>query len=149
MEDCAPCRVYADAPPKYSAVYVGMGVGASRSLEIPPNSVVQHQGPYALPASAIIHNVQPHMHYREKSFLMEALYPDGHREVLNYADWFDNIWHLNYIYDPDYAFVLPKGTVNQITTWQDYTRANRNNPDPRQRASYGPRTVDEMAHANQ
>ena len=80
---------------------------------------------------------------------MEALYPDGHREVLNCADWFDNIWHLNYIYDPDYAFVLPKGTVNQITTWHDNTRANRNNPDPRQWVSYGPRTVDEMAHANQ
>ena len=45
--------------------------------------------------------------------------------------------------------MLPKGTVMQITTWHDNTRANRNNPDPRQWVSYGPRTVDEMAHANQ
>ena len=138
-----------EAPPKYSAVYVGMGSGASRSLEIPPNSVVQHQGTYALPAPAIIHNFQPHMHYRGKAFLMEALYPGGGREVLNYSDQFDNTWHLNYIYDPDYAPVLPKGTVIQITTWHDNTAANRNNPDPRQWVSYGPRTVDEMAHANQ
>ena len=138
-----------DAPPKYSAQFVAMGAGAARSLEIPPRSVVQHQGTYVLPAPAILHNFQPHMHYRGKAFLMEALHPDGRREVINYADRFDNTWHLNYIYDPDHAPVLPKGTVMQITTWHDNTRANRNNPDPRQWVSYGPRTVDEMAHANQ
>ena len=138
-----------DAPPKYSAEFVGMGASAAQTLEIPPHSVVQHQGTYVLPAPAILHNFQPHMHYRGKAFLLEALYPDGNREVINYSDRFDNTWHLNYIYDPDHAPVLPKGTVMQITTWHDNTRANRNNPDPRQWVSYGPRTVDEMAHANQ
>ena len=138
-----------DSPPKYTAAFVALGSGSSQTLEIPPHSVVQHQGTYVLPAPAIMHNFQPHMHYRGKAFLMEALYPDGRREVINFADRFDNTWHLNYIYDPDYAPVLPKGTVVQITAWHDNTPANKNNPDPRQWVSYGPRTVDEMAHANQ
>jgi hypothetical protein len=137
-----------DAPPKYSAEFVAVGGAQSRDLEIPPDTVVQHQGSYVLPAPAILHNFQPHMHYRGRAFLMEALYPDGRREILNYADRFDNTWHLNYIYDPAYAPLLPKGTVLQITTIHDNTRANRENPDPRQWVAYGPRTVDEMAHAN-
>jgi hypothetical protein len=68
--------------------------------------------------------------------------------VVNYADRYDNRWHINYIYAEDAAPVFPKGTVLQITAWHDNTAANRNNPDPRQWVTKGGRTVDEMAHAN-
>ncbi len=137
-----------DAAPKYSAEFVPIGTNIGQGLEIPPHTVTQHQGSYTLPAPAIIHNFQPHMHMRGKAFLMEALHPDGRREILNYADRYDNRWHVNYIYAPDAAPVLPKGTVVQITAWHDNTSANRNNPDPRQWVTKGGRTVDEMAHAN-
>jgi hypothetical protein len=132
--------------PKYSAEYVGLG--SVRDLQIPPNTVTQHQGTLVLAAPAMLHNFQPHMHYRGKAFLLEAIYPDGRRETVNYADKYTNTWHINYIYDPDYAPVFPKGTVLQITAWHDNTANNKNNPDPRQWVSSGPRTVDEMAHAN-
>jgi hypothetical protein len=132
--------------PKYSADYIALG--SVRDIEIPPNTVTAHQGSYVLPAPAILHNFQPHMHYRGKAFLLEAIYPDNRREVINYADRYTNTWHINYIYDPDYAPVFPKGTVLQITAWHDNTAANKNNPDPRQWVTSGPRTVDEMAHAN-
>ena len=138
-----------DSPPKYNAQFVAVGSSAGQLLEIPPNSVVETKGTYVLPAPAIFHNFQPHMHYRGKGFLMEAIYPNGRREVLNYTSKFDNTWHLNYIYDPDYAPLLPKGAVVEITAWHDNTAANRNNPDPRQWVAYGQRTVDDMAHANQ
>ena len=88
------------------------------------------------------------MHYRGSAFSMEAIYPDGRRELLNNAARFSNDWHVSYIYDPDFAPLLPRGTVLQITAWHDNTSANRNNPDPRQWVAYGSRTVDEMAHSN-
>jgi len=135
-----------DYKPRYSAEYVGLG--SVRDLQIPPNTVTQHQGSLVLESPAILHNFQPHMHYRGKAFLLEAIYPDGRRETINYADKYTNTWHINYIYDPESAPIFPKGTVLQITAWHDNTAANKNNPDPRQWVTSGPRTVDEMAHAN-
>ena len=132
--------------PKYGSQFLALG--SVRELMIPPNTVTQHQGSFVLPSPAMLHNFQPHMHYRGKAFLLEAITPDGRREVLNYADRYTNTWHINYIYDPEYAPVLPKGTVLQITAWHDNTAANKNNPDPRQWVTGGPRTVDEMAHHN-
>ena len=137
-----------DTTPKYSASFVSVGSVNVKPLHIPPFSETVHQGSFTLPAPTILHNFQPHMHYRGKAFSLEAIYPDGHRELLNHANRFSNDWHINYIYDPDYAPVLPAGTVLQITAWHDNTAANRNNPDPRQWVWYGPRTVDEMAHSN-
>ena len=134
--------------PKYSVTYVSVGTQNNKPLHIPPHSVTVHQGSYTLPAPGILHNFQPHMHYRGSAFSMEAIYPDGRRELLNHADRFSNDWHVSYIYHPDYAPLLPRGTVLQITAWHDNTAANRNNPDPRQWVAYGPRTVDEMAHSN-
>jgi len=132
--------------PKYQPVFLALG--SIRDLQIPPNTVTQHVGSFTLPEPAILHNFQPHMHYRGKAFRLEAIYPDGRREILNYVDRYNNAWHINYIYAEDVAPVLPKGTVLQITAWHDNTAANKNNPDPRQWVSGGARTVDEMAHAN-
>ena len=134
--------------PRYSVTYVSVGTQNNKPLHIPPHSVTVHQGSYTLPAPAILHNFQPHMHYRGSAFSMEALYPDGRRELLNHADRFSNDWHISYVYEPDFAPLLPRGTVLQITAWHDNTAANRNNPDPRQWVAYGGRTVDEMAHSN-
>ena len=36
----------------------------------------------------------------------------------------------NYVYDDDYAPLLPKGTILKITAWHDNTAANKSNPDP-------------------
>ena len=102
-----------------------------------------------LQAPAILHNFQPHMHYRGKAQTLEAIYPDGRREVINQVSRYSNTWHINYIYDPDHAPVFPKGTVLLVTSVHDNTAANKNNPDPRQWVSGGERTVDEMAHLNE
>ena len=81
--------------------------------------------------------------------MLEAVYPNGRREVVNFTDRFDNTWNLNYIYDPDFAPLFPKGTVLTVTSWFDNTAANPNNPDPNQFVTSGSRTVDEMAHLNE
>jgi hypothetical protein len=137
--------------PQYSAEYtsVGLSRAGSEVLQIPPNTVTQHQGTTVLQAPAILLNFQPHMHYRGKAQTLEAIYPDGRREVINQVTRYSNNWHINYIYDPEYAPVFPKGTVLLVTTVHDNTAANRNNPDPRQWVSGGARTVDEMGHLNE
>jgi mono/diheme cytochrome c family protein len=137
--------------PRYSAEYASVGAvpGGSVAIQIPPHTITEHQGTTVLQAPAILHNFQPHMHYRGKAQTLEAIYPDGRREVINQVTRYTNNWHINYIYDPDYAPVFPKGTVLLVTSVHDNTAANKNNPDPRQWVSGGDRTVDEMAHLNQ
>ena len=137
--------------PKYTAEYTSVGIapGGSASLQIPPNTVTQHLGTTVLQAPAMLHNFQPHMHYRGKAQTLEAIYPDGRREVINQVTRYSNTWHINYIYDPEYAPVFPKGTVLLVRSVHDNTAANKNNPDPRQWVSGGDRTVDEMAHLNE
>ncbi len=124
----------------------GVGLG-SEILDIPPNSIVETQGFHVLKQAARLENFQPHMHLRGKAMAMEAILPDGRREMLSYVDHFNFNWMVNYIYADDAAPVLPKGTVLHITAWHDNTAANRNNPDPNQWVGWGDRTVDEMAHA--
>ena len=64
----------AGVTPTYSVTYVSVGTQNNKPLHIPPHSVTMHQGSYT-PAPAILHNFQPHMHYRGSAFSMEALYP--------------------------------------------------------------------------
>ncbi len=124
------------------------GLAAAKSLQIPPNTVTVHNGYTVLPAPAMLENFQPHMHVRGKEYTMEAIYPDGRVEVLNHTGNFHFNWSVNYVYDPDVAPVLPKGTTIHIRSVQDNTAANKDNPDPRQWVVGGPRTVDEMSQAN-
>ncbi len=137
--------------PRYSAEFTSVGAvpGGTTAVQVPPNTITEHRGTTVLQAPAMLHNFQPHMHYRGKAQTLEAIYPDGRREVINQVTRYSNNWHINYIYDPDYAPVLPKGTVLLVTSVHDNTAANKNNPDPRQWVSGGDRTVDEMAHLNE
>src|SRR5712691_7578105 len=48
--------------PRYSAEWMSIGGVEREALEIPPNTVTQHQGSTVLQAPAILHNFQPHMH---------------------------------------------------------------------------------------
>lgn len=115
-------------------------------LDIPPGQIAVTQDHHVLPAPARLENFQPHMHMRGKAMSLEAIYPDGRKEVINYVDNFQWNWHVNYIYADDAAPLLPKGTTLVITAWHDNTEENPNNPDPEQWVGWGDRTVDEMAH---
>jgi hypothetical protein len=118
-----------------------------RMIDIPPNTVSEHQGFTVLRAPARIDNFQPHMHLRGKAMAVEAILPDGSTQTLSYIGNFSFNWMTNYIYAEDAAPVLPKGTMIHVTAWHDNTAANPFNPDPDQWVGYGDRTVDEMAHA--
>ena len=116
-------------------------------LDIPPGEKTITQNFYVLQAPARLEGFQPHMHLRGKAMSMEAVYPDGRKEVLSAVNNFQWNWHVNYVYDDDVSPLLPKGTTLVFTAWHDNTKANVNNPDPEQWVGWGDRTVDEMAHA--
>jgi hypothetical protein len=134
-------------PTKRSYLIGFTGIDRSKMLDIAPNSIAHTEGFTVLKENTLITNFQPHFHLRGKAMKVEAILPDGSRQVVSYVGNFNFNWMTNYIYDDDAAPVFPKGTVIQVSAFYDNTRANKNNPDPDQWVGYGDRTVDEMAHA--
>ncbi|HEX6464989.1 MAG TPA: hypothetical protein VFZ98_11060 [Vicinamibacterales bacterium] len=133
--------------PRHRIVLRMFDVTRGSQLDIPPGEVAVSQNYYVLQAPARLENFQPHMHMRGKAMSVEAVYPDGRKEVLSAVNRFQWNWHVNYVYAEDVAPLLPKGTMLVFTAWHDNTAKNPNNPDPRQWVGWGDRTVDEMAHA--
>ncbi|HEY2150681.1 MAG TPA: hypothetical protein VGH34_07735 [Vicinamibacterales bacterium] len=134
--------------PKKRSYLIGFtGIDRTKMLDIPPNSMAMTEGFTVLKENTLIENFQPHFHLRGKSMQVEAILPDGAKQIVSYVGNFNFNWMTNYIYDDDAAPVFPKGTVIHVTAWYDNTKANKNNPDPDQWVGYGDRTVDEMAHA--
>jgi len=133
----------------YLVAFSGIKRGApgQAALDIPPNSIAHTEGFTVLKENTIITNFQPHFHLRGKAMQVEAIFPDGHTQVISYVGNFNFNWMTNYIYADDAAPAFPKGTIIHVTAWYDNTKANKNNPDPEQWVGYGDRTVDEMAHA--
>jgi hypothetical protein len=135
--------------PKYRVYPQAMGVQqAMTTFDLPPGKVTRHFAYVPLAQPARLENYQPHMHIRGKAMSMEAIYPDGRVEMLNYVDRFDFNWHVNYVYADDAAPVLPKGTIIKLTAWHDNTAANPANPDPTQWVGWGQRSFDDMYHAH-
>ena len=121
--------------------------GGQGALDIQPNQVTTTESFVTLKQNARIENFQVHQHLRGKGMSMEALYPDGRREMLSQVADFNFNWHNMYIYADDVAPLLPKGTMLHFIAWYDNTPNNKSNPDPDQWVGWGDRTVDEMGHA--
>jgi hypothetical protein len=135
--------------PKYQVKSNAVGVFQSMdTFDLPPGKVTVHHGYTTLKEPTKLLSYQPHMHVRGKAMSIEAIYPDGHVEMINYVDHFNFAWHINYVYADDAAPVLPRGTVLHITAWHDNTAANKNNPDPTQWVGWGQRSFDDMYHAH-
>ncbi|MGH9387659.1 MAG: hypothetical protein ACRD2N_25655 [Vicinamibacterales bacterium] len=127
-------------------LYSGV-TGGNRNLDIAPNTISVGQNFHVMRKAGRVENFQPHMHLRGKAMMVEAILPSGQTQVLGHVNRFEFNWMNNYVFDDDYAPLLPKGTILKITAWHDNTSANKNNPDPSQWIGWGDRTVDEMAHA--
>lgn len=135
-----------DHPPEHRTILTQLDARGEHSLDIPPNQIAVTQGTFVLSAPARLENFQPHMHMRGKAMSMEAIYPNGKREVLAFVDNFQWNWQINYIFDKDVAPLVPKGTMIVTRAWHDNTANNPYNPDPNQWVGWGDRTVDEMSH---
>ena len=113
-------------------------------LSIPPNTVARHERFWPLPQAALIISFQPHMHFRGTRMLLEAIHPDGRREVLTDATHYEQNWQITYTYKTPHLF--PAGTILHTVSWHDNTANNKHNPDPTAWVGWGSRTIDEMGH---
>jgi hypothetical protein len=123
------------------------GMARGQDIVIPPHGYQVLQGTHVLDAPAVIHSYRPHLHMRGKVMTMEAILPDGRKQVLSQVNKYNHNWQISYLYADDAKPLLPKGTVLQFTSVFDNTANNPLNPDPEQWVVFGRRGVDEMSHA--
>ena len=123
------------------------GRARGQDIIIPPHGYQVLQGTHVIQEPAVIHSFRPHLHMRGKVMTMEAIYPDGNREVLSQVNKYDHNWQIAYIYEDHVKPLLPSGTVLQFTSVFDNSAHNPINPDPEQWVIFGRRGVDEMSHA--
>lgn len=138
--------------PKYESwefSYVG---GVGDGLDIPAGEDnVRFDGFYIMPEHGILSTFEPHMHASGRRMCLEAIYPDEsgrrgqhqRREMLSCAKY-DHNWAKVYVYEDDFAPLLPKGAVLHLTGWYDNTAKNRNVVDPRNWKGHGQRSIDDM-----
>ena len=116
-----------------------------QQLVIPPHGRAVTQGFHVLKENTRLHSCRGHMHLHGAMQSMEAIFPDGHMEILCKVNW-NGEWHITYLFEDDVMPLLPKGTVLVLTAWYDNTTANPVNPDPDQWVIFGRRSADEMSH---
>jgi hypothetical protein len=130
--------------PKYiQQGFVTMG-GNTQELDLPagrPN--LRYDGFYTMPRSGILTTFEPHLHMSGKRMCVEAIYPNGTREMLNCSGYNHN-WVRVYVYEDDAAPLLPKGTILHIIGWYDTTASNPRNVEPRNWKGWGNRSIDDM-----
>ena len=78
---------------------------------------------------------------------MEAIYPDGRVEMLSCVNNYKFGWHIVYNYADEVQPLLPAGTMLHVISWHNNTASNRYNPDPRNWAGFGQRSIDDMSFA--
>ena len=122
------------------------GMPRGGDILIPPHGQQVLQGAHVLDQPTLINSFRPHMHMRGKEMSIEAIYPDGRREVLGKVSDYKHIWQISYQFALDQKPLLPKGTVLLFTSVFDNSTANPLNPDPEQWVVFGRRGVDEMSH---
>jgi len=105
---------------------------------------VTHDRYWPLPKPALVISFQPHMHFRGSKMTLEAIHPDGRREILTSATQYEQNWQVTYKYKVPHLF--PAGTILHVTSVHDNTANNKHNPDPTAWVGWGSRTMDEMGH---
>lgn len=133
--------------PEHETVLRFFDIAPQGTLEIPPHSTPMFENEYVMRTPVRIQSFQAHQHLRGKGMSMEAIYPDGRKELLSIIDNFQFNWHNNYIYSDDAAPLLPAGTVLKFNVWYDNTENNPSNPHPGDYVTWGDRAADEMGHA--
>ena len=124
---------------KYTSAIVGNGV----DIDIKPMQAGQELHAYrVLQEHTKIVLFEPHQHAPGTRMCMEAIW--GHNIQTLSCAGYDHNWVKQYIYEDDYAPLLPKGTILHVIGWLDTTVANRNVADPRNWSGGGRRSVANM-----
>jgi hypothetical protein len=130
--------------PKYRQSTVAMPLEFDFELDIPAgNDNVLRDAFYRLNQPGILMTFEPHLHSSGKRMCMEALYPNGKREMLSCAGYNHN-WVKVYVYEDEVAPLLPAGTLLHFLAWYDNTAKNPRVVDPRNWKGWGNRSIDDM-----
>lgn len=115
----------------------------NRGFVIPPRSPNHEvRAKYRFAQDALLLSLAPHMHFRGKDFLYEAVYPDGRRETLLSVPRYDFDWQTMYrLAEPK---LMPKGTVLECVAHFDNSPQNLSNPDPTRTVTFGWQSFEEM-----
>ena len=97
---------------------------------------------FTLPKDVLVVAYTAHMHFRGKSMLTKAIYPDGREEVLLYVPHYDFRWQETYFLKKQ--FLLPKGTKLMTVAYFDNSKNNFQNPDPSKALRWGEPSDEEM-----
>ena len=113
-------------------------------IDIPPEEPnARMEGMQLVTQPGIMMTFEPHLHSSGKRMCIEAIYPSGLSEMLNCAGYNHN-WVKVYVYEEDYAPLLPANTLLRVTAWYDNTLNNPRVVDPRNWKGYGNRSTDDM-----
>ena len=97
---------------------------------------------YKFDQDSLLWSLTPHMHLRGKSFLYQAIYPDGREETLLDVPRYDFNWQLWYMLKE--PMLVPRGSRMICTAHFDNSADNLANPDPSREVTWGEQTWDEM-----
>ena len=78
----------------------------------------------------------PRMNERGKDYKYTLVYPDGTSKVLLSVPKFSDSWQPSYIFKTPIA--APKGSRIETIAHYDNSAANKQNPDPTARVTFGP-----------
>jgi hypothetical protein len=131
---------FAKKPPQHELF---VNFFANEAIALPPfEPHYRAEATLRLRADARILSFAPHMHWRGKDYLYEAIYPDGRRETLLSVPRWDFNWQNTYRLEK--PLPLPKGArLHAVAHW-DNSRNNPINPAPDKRVYWGLQTWDEM-----
>lgn len=87
-------------------------------------------------------SLMPHMHTRGVAMQIEAVYPDGRKEMVLNVPRYDFAWQTGYALQQ--PLHLPKGATLLVTGWFDNSAKNKFNPNPTKAVRWGDPTYDEM-----
>jgi hypothetical protein len=119
------------------------GLGNGVDIDIKPMEAGQQLHAYTvLNSHTKITTFEPHLHAPGMRMCLEAIWGIN-IQTLTCAGY-DHNWVRGYVYDDDYAPLLPKGTILHIIGYMDNTPGNKNIPDPRNWQGSGNRSVANM-----
>jgi len=113
------------------------------SLELPPGEARHKERAYLeFPHDAILYGTQPHAHYRGYASKLTIRYPDGTEKILLNQPRYDFAWQREYIFEG--GLEVPAGSKLIADYVFDNSAANKYNPDPKMKVTFGEQTHEEM-----
>jgi hypothetical protein len=121
----------------------GALLGNGIDIDVAPNQAGQEFHSYSvLQQHTKIVAFEPHLHAPGVRMCLEAIW--GHNQFTLNCVGYDHNWVKQYVYEDEYAPLLPKGTILHLIGFLDTTPDNQNIADARNWAGGGRRSVSNM-----